>query len=335
MIDEVRLALAALRARGVPRDQGLDVLPMPSVPGALIGLDHAARPHLLLELPVTDETTTGLPGDDLVVLDVRLTPLVVGAVPGTFLDTACLAESLAEVFEHFIAAVLTRLTESNDHAVGALNHVLERWRRFLVAAGSPPDRRKLASILGELLVVRDLVRREPTRAIAAWVGPFGGRHDFRRSRTALEVKTTLAHTSRKVTIHGEDQLSEPEDGRLFLHLVRLEQVASSGESVASLADDLLSMGAPVDGVFDALASAGIALADLASTDDVRFDVRERLTVPVDSETPRIVPGSFVGGERPLGIIDLNYVIDLDHMLPRALPKSEYDVLLDDLATGGG
>jgi hypothetical protein len=58
-----------------------------------------------------------------------------------------------------------------------------------------------------------------------------------------------------------------------------------------------------------------------------------LTLPVDSGMPRIVPSSFVGGARPLGVLDVSYVIDLDHQLDAALRDSEYDVLLGSLAEG--
>ena len=89
---------------------------------------------------------------------------------------------------------------------------------------------------------------------------------------------TRAHTSREVTIHGEDQLEPPSNGTLHLHFVRLEEVPSGGETVHSLVDDLLSAGAPTDRLFLALAASGIPVAELSATGDVPFDVRERLTV---------------------------------------------------------
>ena len=193
-------------------------------------------------------------------------------------------------------------------------------------SGGPPGREKLAAALGELLVLRDVVRADRSHRVDSWVGPFGGRHDFRRGAVALEVKITRSHTSRDVTIHGEDQLDPPPNGSLHLHFVRLEEVPSGGESVATLVDELLSGGVVADRLFEALAATGVPPAELSATGDVSFEVRERLTVPIDDQTPRIVPASFIGGAPPTGVLDLSYVISIDHALdpgigPSGLPQT--------------
>ncbi len=326
----MRVALTALRSRGVPAAGDLSVVPLAARQDALVGLDELRRSHLLLRLEGAPE---GPPTSDVAALQIEVRPLSLDGTSAPYLDVTCLFDSVSDVFEHFIAAVLDRVMALDDKPVAALREVLEKWRQFLVAAGGPPGRDKLAAVLGELLVVRDLARIDASRAIQTWVGPFRGRHDFRRASTALEIKTTQSHTSRRVTIHGEDQLEEPKDGTLYLHLVRLEHVASSGDSVASVADDLFACGVAVDAVFNALAAVGVPPAELAATAEIQFDVRERLTVPIDDATPRIVPRAFVGGARPVGIVDLSYVIDLDHVLGRALADDAYQSLLHELAAG--
>jgi hypothetical protein len=332
LIDDVRVALTALRSRGAPAAGDLSVVAVAARQDALVGYDEFRRSHLLLRL---DGAPEGSLTSDVAALQIAVRPLAVDGASAPYLDVTCLFDSVTEVFEHFIAAVLDRMTAAGDDAVTALKGVLEKWRQFLVPSGGPPGRDKLAAVLGELLVVRDLAHIDPSRAVEAWVGPFGARHDFRRANTALETKTTQSHTSRRVTIHGEDQLEEPEAGTLYLHLVRLEHVASSGDSVASIADELLACGVAVDAIFDALAAAGVPPAELAATAEIRFDVRERLTVPVDDATPRIVARSFAGGARPVGIVDLNYVIDLDHVLGRALTEDDYQSLLGELSGATG
>jgi Putative PD-(D/E)XK family member, (DUF4420) len=296
---------------------------------ALVGLDEQLRPHLLLAVGGASDTSLK---SDVAALQIAVKPLVVNGKSSPYLDVTCLFDSVTDVFEHFIAAVLDRMATAGDEPAMALREVLEKWRQFLVPAGGPPGRDKLAAVLGELLLVRDLAAVDASHAIEAWVGPFRSRHDFRRGNTAVEIKTTQSHTSRRVTIHGEDQLEQPEGGSLYLHLVRLEHVASSGESVASIADDLFARGVPVDAVFDALAAEGVPPAELAATADIRFDIRERLTIPVDDHTPRIVSGSFVGGARPVGIVDMSYVIDLDHILERALTTDDFGALLRELVS---
>jgi hypothetical protein len=136
-----------------------------------------------------------------------------------------------------------------------------------------------------------------------------------------------------ITIHGEDQLLEPDDGQLFLHLVRLEEVPDGGRSVSTLVDELLAAGAPAQSLFEALTAAGIPPAELAAIDTVRFDVRERMTFPVDDQMPRIVPASFSDGARPVGVIDVTYRINLDHVLDRALDDAGYNAMVQRLAAG--
>lgn len=212
--------------------------------------------------------------------------------------------------------------------------MLERWQLFLSAGGPPPSADKLASLLGELLVLLDLVRADDQRRVDAWRGPYGSRHDFRRGGCAVEVKVTLAHTSRVVTIHGEDQLEAPGDGTLLLHFIRLERSDRSGRSVSDVIDELLALGAPAEQLFGALSNAGLTVAQLAHASGIGFDIRERLTFPVTDAVPRIVPASFTDGARPLGVVDLQYKVDLDHALRKALDATQYKEIVDRMCAGG-
>jgi hypothetical protein len=329
MIDEVRLKFIALRdGESPPRDE-LKVMPLGEAAGAFLGLDDMQRPHLLLasgdDQPVLSS--------DIAALDVRSRILTIAGAPRAFLDIGCLVPSVAEVFDHFIVAVIGRLETRSERPAIAVGEVLDQWRHFLVAASGPPGQDKLATVFGELLVVLDVVRVRGG-AIGAWVGPSGGRHDLRHAATAIEVKTTRSHTARVVTVHGEDQLLEPDGGTLYLHLVRLEAVPDGGRSVSNLADEILAAGAPAQELFQALATAGIPPADLPAVDGVRFDVRERVTIPVDERLPRIVPASFLDGARPVGVIDLSYRIELDHALDWALDEASYAGVVRQLASGG-
>ena len=332
MIDEVRMALTALRAKGTPRPGQLSVVELQGALSAYLGIDESGRPHLLVEVdprePLEVRTVA------VAALDVGARELDVGGRTASFLDVTCLFESVAEVFDHFIVAVLDRLKEAPGAPSTALAEVLGRWRQFLEPSQGPPGREKLATVFGELLVLLDIVRVDAAKRIDAWLGPFGGRHDIRRGVTAVEVKTTRAHTSRRVTINGDDQLEAPDDGTLHLHFVRLEEVPSGGRSVASVVDDLLSEGVPAEPLFDALSAVGIPIPELPATSDIGFDVRERVTVPIDDESPRIVRASFVGGALPLGVTDLIYVIDLDHSLGHTLDERAYAELIAALGDSG-
>lgn len=329
MIDEVRSAYTALRTRPTPPGSDLAVLALPSVPGAYAGIDALARQHLLLA--VQSESS---PPVEIATLAIGTRVLSIGGTKTVFLDVTCLFEALAEVFDHFVAAVLEQQTTTGDDAFAAVSSVLERWREFLIAPAGPPGREKLAAVFGELLVVLDVVRNSGPTGVGVWMGPFGGRHDVRGGVTSVEVKTTRAHTSHQVTIHGEDQLLAPDGGQLYLHFVRLEQVPGGGRTVSSLVDQLLSAGVPTEPLFAAIAAAGVPVAQLAATNGITFDVRERLTLPVNDGMPKIIPSSFCGGRRPDGVVDVSYVIDLDQCLESALPESAYNELVKKIGQQG-
>jgi hypothetical protein len=327
VIDAVREALTAVRSSSPPQHGDLAVVELRDRGDVLLGVDDHRRPHLLLRLGPTEPSPTA---SDVATLAISERNLAFGGPPERFLDVTCLFESVADVFEHFVSAIAERL-EGSRSSTDALFAVLEKWRAFLIPAQGPPGRAKLAAVLGELLVLRDVVESNHATALDSWQAPFGGRHDFRRGSTAIEVKTTRAHTSREVTIHGEDQLEAPYPGSLHLHFVRLEEVPGGGQTVSAIVDELLSAGVVADKLFAALGAVGIPAAELAATEDVGFEVRERLTFTIDEETPRIVSTSFAAGARPNGVLDLNYVISLDHLIGRALSVSSYEDLIRTLS----
>ncbi|MEZ0350689.1 PD-(D/E)XK motif protein [Mycobacterium sp. pR1184] len=293
-----------------------------------MGVDDQSRQHLLL---ATNAEIVNTPAVTTLALTTR--NLLVDGESRLFLDITCLFAALSEVFDHFAAAVIERISVGGEAPELAVEHVLNGWREFLIPPTGPPSRDKLAATLGELLVVRDAVKTEGKTDIGYWVGPFGQRHDIRSGPTAIEVKTTRSHAGYRITIHGEDQMLPPEGGSLHLHLVRLEEVPGGSTRVSAVVDELLGAGVSAQKLFSALMANGIAAADLTGTDDVTFEVRERVTLPVDHRTPRIVPDSFVGGKRPSGVVDVSYVVDLTSALASSLGPLEYQALLASLTLG--
>lgn len=326
MIDSVRMTFTALREAGAPPAGELKVLKTTIDERVYLGLDDLGRPHLLV---VTGEADP--PSSDIATLEIGSRKLSIGGAEQTMLDVSCLFEALAEVFDHFVVAIVEQLRGVDTEPEVAVTLVLEKWRQFLMPAAGPPGRDKLAAVFGELILLCDVVASDARHRVDCWVGPFGARHDIRRGAIAVEVKTTRSHTSRVVTIHGEDQLVEPDGGELYLHMVRLEEAPDAGQSVSTLVDSLLGAGVIAEDLFTALAAVGVPPADLPHADHVRFEVRERLTIPVDTECPRIVPETFVGGARPVGVVDVAYRIDLDHVLDRALDDRELASVIAGLA----
>jgi len=326
VIDELRLAFAALATHGKPEHHGLATLAIDAVDGAYVAIDEQTRPHLLLRTQLHVMIDPGV-----TTLAVSTRSLRIAGKDVRVLDIACLFLSLSEVFDHFAAAIIQRLAAGDEEPADAVKGVLASWKNFLVPPSGPPGVDKIAAVLGELLVVKDAVKHSGLVDIGFWSGPFGQRHDLRGGTTAMEVKTTRSHTGYRVTIHGEDQLLPPDGGQLYLHFVRLESVHGGQLRLATVVDELLDAGVSAEQLFRALTASGIAAVDLPATDKTTFDVIERMTLPVDEQTPRIVPASFTGGRSPSGVMDIAYVIELSQVADRALSSDDYKTVTATVA----
>lgn len=329
MIDVIRLTYAAL-AQAPTAGHGLRVHALDATDGKIqLGLDEEGREHLLVESPRAPARQSGI-----VAITTVHRQLTIGDPPRRYLDVTCEAAELVEVFDHFVAAVAERASGSDSDLGALVDTVLDRWRSFFEATGAPPAPETITGAVGELLLLREIAVKDPADVLATWVGPRGGRHDFRRGAAAIEVKTSRSHTSRVVSIHGVDQLLEPDGGTLHLQFVRLEEVAGQGVCISDLIDDLADLGVPRLGLLEVLVDAGIPPAALNSVGATRFQIRERLTLPVDDAMPRIVPATFADGKQPAGIVDIRYRVDLDHVEPRALTEPAYEALVALMTSGG-
>jgi hypothetical protein len=330
VIDAVRLTYAALRDVVLLREGELTVRGIDDEsPQVFLGLDREGRQHLLVESPDADPLDTGIAAISTTNRD-----LMIGADSRRYLDVVCAMMELADVFDHFVAAVVERVSPADRDPTTVVADILDQWRSFFAEMGAPPARERVTSVIGELLLLRDVAMIDPVDVLSIWVGPRGSRHDFRRGLDAVEVKATRSHTSRAVTVHGEDQLQPPDGGTLHLHFVRLEEVAGLGVCVIDLADELVDLGVPRVALFEALTDAGVPPASFVTVGSVRFDVRERLTFVVDDDTPRIIPSTFAAGQRPAGIVDLTYRADLDHIADSALDDPAYLAFVRSLTASG-
>ena len=235
-----------------------------------------------------------------------------------WLDLHCRRPELELVFAKLAVAVTESLRRvSAELLEGSCIAVLDEWRD-LFGRGRPAEE-SITGILGELLVLERLASEDPTRALAAWVGPEGGRHDFRLGSHAIEVKTTTTRVGTFVQIHGLWQMLEPEGGELHLALVRLEKVPGGRVSIASLMQRLNELGVPPGDLAENLEDAGFGeLNSEAST--MTYEIRAREWFRVDADFPRIVPSSFGGGGLPPGVTDISYGIDL--LGRQAIPDAE-------------
>ncbi len=234
-------------------------------------------------------------------------------VAQTWLDLHCSRAELEPVFTRLAAEVIRQLVLlPHEEAQTACVAILEEWRG-LFGVGSASENSAIG-LIGELLFLEQLTALDPVRAMEAWVGPRGGRHDFRFGSHSVEIKTTTRKLDKIVEIHGLEQMLAPDGGDLHLAFFRLEQVPGGAISIVSLLTKLVGLGVPKDQLLEMVEDSGVKdlAQDLAK---MGYELREKKLYCVGESFPRIVPSSFLNGQIPANVLDIAYRIDLSSQAP--------------------
>lgn len=312
-----------------PPKSGLVVAPTGdhvSAGEVLVGLDHENRRHLLIPLLPGEAARTDSRGRG-----VHIGRLIHGST--TYLTVFCLLPELYQVFTQFCRELITTLADATSPAKDAAA-ALDRWRALF----SDAERRGLISdgaltgLLGELLIVEQLLAAGAPGDLRFWVGPFKEIHDVRSASHAVEVKATLIREGRIVSISSIDQLQAPPGADLFLVHIRLDR-DPGGFSLRDLVDRVVGAGAHRGQVNRRLSEAGIGTGDLAPYADRKFKLADTRMYDVDGDAfPRLLRTSFTGGDIPPGILRISYSIDLTNAPPNPLSDEATRAVLAALAT---
>jgi hypothetical protein len=228
-----------------------------------------------------------------------------GGVGPRFLHVWCRDHGADDAFAAFCELFCDRLGTSQ--ASKALQDCCDEFRRLLADA-DVGGLGGVVGLVGELLLLEDLMKADPS-SIRSWVGPGGGRHDFRNGAMAFEVKSNQRSevSGRKIRITSIDQLDAPPQGRLYLHAVRLEEVKNGTVTVDALrerVEDLLRVH-DLEFFHDRI---GPARAKLASRH--AFEVLARTTYEVTVDFPRLSADRLISGTLDSGVSGVSYEIDL-------------------------
>lgn len=117
-----------------------------------------------------------------------------------------------------------------------LNHHIGIWAKFLKPNPKGLSKSEHIGLWGELFsicnILAPLIGTE--KAVQAWIGPDGKKHDLLYTDKAVEVKTTMAGDPRTISISSLDQLDAPDYELFLLHLHALPSADLSAESLLSL-----------------------------------------------------------------------------------------------------
>ncbi|WP_232226204.1 PD-(D/E)XK motif protein [Brachybacterium phenoliresistens] len=241
----------------------------------------------------------------------------------TSLDVACTDPRLRLTFLSLIGEMLDRADETGRPCIDELTGVLDSWRSALARAKRELDRSRAVGLFGELTILEQLARKDQVRALAAWRGREGHRHDFARTN-ALEVKTFSSTGSPSVQIHGLLQLDPPPAG--VLHLVAFRVVETdSGSSLAELVERIVEQGVSRADIADCLGEDAPALE---GGRDRRFTIEETRLHEVGEDFPGL-RASRLDETALRGVDDLTYSLNLD-ACPGGIDPRQLDRILEEL-----
>lgn len=233
MSTRVADAFTVLAPQGLP-PSGLRAQPVTE--GIDVAFDPLGNRHVLFatgddDVDIQDRSSAG----------VWLRRLALGEEH--YLSLECRDAELADLFIRLADEIADRVEDVElEERRQVIRAELERWRGLF--ARTPSDRlgaEAEAGLFGELVVLWEFAKRDPSLALEAWVGPLGGQHDFRWADRALEVKTTRAKEGFTVTIHGLKQLDLPHSD-MELRLAGIRLIADpAGMSLPELVDELASI----------------------------------------------------------------------------------------------
>jgi hypothetical protein len=292
----------------------------------LAGIDSDGRRHLLIPLLPGEAARTNVKG--------RAVHLGRVSHNGTqYLTVVCLLADLHHVFTQFCRE-LTSAVEAAPSPAREAAAAFDRWKDLFSDAVVPEQLSEdsLVGLLGELLVLGELLSVGASPELAYWAGPLHQVHDFRTLTYALEVKATLLRDGRVISISSVDQLQAPPGAALFLRHIRLER-DPAGVDLEKLVDRVLAGGASREALRRLLNELGVGIDNLAQYSGRKYRVVEQRTYNVAGTAfPRITRSSFTVGDLPPGTLRLSYSVELTNEPPFPLSDADALVVLTSLAS---
>jgi hypothetical protein len=283
-----------------------------------IALGDKGEARLLLPLADNEDPSRiiGAPA-----LSVSVTQLKEHLKTHRFLDLICSVNKLEVVFAEVVDQIIGRI-RGGVSCSDAVHSTIDEFRALLTSkVPSDAPREKVAGLLGELLLLDDLLHRSP-EGWRAWRGPEGARHDFVMGITAFEVKVSMKKGSSIITVNGLEQLCEPAGGNLFLQHYELEAASNGPISIRTLGEKVLQRASDPPRVVALLAAAGCPSVDDDAWNAVSFRLEGDRVYRVNDGFPRIISSSFADTKAPVGVSTLSYCVDLSVSSSKLLKFSD-------------
>jgi hypothetical protein len=304
-----------LASRDITEDALIADQAIPDKPGRLLaGVDRLGRRHYLVKLEPDEQPLDDAKSRGLEIATRDLSP--VDGEKGRYIDIVCLQPAGHDVFDALGGELAAILAVATEQPAIVAKRVIAKWRQFWLAPVGPSlGREEQLGLFAELwfLTFWLVPVVGVIRALKAWRGPHGSRHDVEMSGISFEVKASTSRSIRSHEIHGIDQLAWPDGGQLFLYSAVLADEGGGTNTLPGIVSRLRDL-ASADDEATVVLESGLSAVGYSATSiedlDLRIRVVDELLYRVDQGFPRIVRGSFHSGNVPSGVGMISYSIHL-------------------------
>ncbi|NNF32971.1 MAG: PD-(D/E)XK motif protein [Saprospiraceae bacterium] len=138
-----------------------------------------------------------------------------------YIDLKCTVSVYLEEFTEIVREITELILEESAHPLEAVNRIVDNWISFWSNLRKPIlSEEKQIGLICELLTLDKIAHFDSKKALSAWTGPLGDKHDFNCLDWNIEVKGTK-QSERTHEINGIDQLKPSDKKQLALISLRL------------------------------------------------------------------------------------------------------------------
>ena len=209
-------------------------------------------------------------------------------------------------FRYEFAALCAEFVDpgkAGENRKAILADPIKWWKNWKALVGNADKEQLVYSTIAEMMALEHILK---TDSSAEWAATRLGSHDIECDSKSYEVKSTCKRYGASVIIAGQHQLMH--DKPLYLYFCRMEE-SFEGVSINDMKQRLIDGGYDPGTLEAQLQRLGFERG--ASIRDRKYKFLEKRKYAVDEEFPSITERSFKDNRVPLGIIHLEYTVDLD------------------------
>ena len=214
--------------------------------------------------------------------------------------------SAFEEFRYEFASLCAEFVDPGRDGINrqsVLAKPLDWWENWRGLVGNTNKDKRVYNVIAEMTVLEYRLR---TDSSAEWTATRMGSHDIECDSESCEVKSTCQRYGANVVIAGQHQLEHNKP--LFLYFCRMEE-SLEGVSINDMQKRLEDAGYDAGKLETEIEGQGFERG--SSIRNKKYKFLEKRKYAVDESFPSITKKSFKTECFPLGIVHIQYTVDLD------------------------